>query len=381
MSRPALLLLVGLGACRAPDSLPSGAPDPAQGEVWLEAVADDWRASLVVDNGETGVWTVMPVQLFPQYATPEVVGLDDRGRCLISVSYSGKWTTIATLEDGEWLGGLAHADVDPRVAGAELYVGGRRGNLYQIVAYPHGALDQRLIAHLPGREIHTILAGELDPSSAGPELLVFTRPGGLYRLTPTGPDGRFETVHIGDLGGRVRDALVLPVQQGRALEMATVSRAGWLKILRMGADGPAWTLVHAAPMGKGRLTLAPVRPGRGTVLYSTQDDGLVLRHERGTDGAWSTETVFVGPKGPRGLAAGRFHADPEVESLALFGYSREVILLTRRKGGWESEVLFVDRDKGHWLSVAELDGRNGTDEILLSGYGARVVLLARPPGD
>jgi hypothetical protein len=91
--------------------------------------------------------------------------------------------------------------------------------------------------------------------------------------------------------------------------------------------------------------------------------------------------VHVGPQGPRGLAAGRFHADPELESLALFGYSREVVLLTRRDGGWESEILFVDRDKGHWLSVAELDGRNETDEILLSGYGARVVLLARPPGD
>ncbi|MEE8468320.1 MAG: hypothetical protein V3T22_07690 [Planctomycetota bacterium] len=381
MRHPGLLMLVGLAACRVPDARSPSAPDPAQGEVWLEAAAEDWRASLVVDNGETGVWTVKPVQLFPQYATPEVVALDDRGRCLISVSYSGKWTTTATLEDGKWLGGLAHADVDPRLDGAELYVGGQKGNLYQIVAYRHGVLDQRLIAHLPGREIHTILAGELDASNAGPELLVFTRPGGLFRITPTGPDGRFETVHIEDLEGRVRDALVLPAQQGRAPEVATVSRAGRVQLLSMGAKGPTWSLVHEAPMGKGRLTLAPARPERDTVLYTTQDDGLVLRHERTAHGSWNTETVHVGPQGPRGLAAGRFHADPELESLALFGYSREVVLLTRRDGGWESETLFVDRDKGHWLSVAELDGRNETDEILLSGYGARVVLLARLPGD
>jgi hypothetical protein len=54
--------------------------------------------------------------------------------------------------------------------------------------------------------------------------------------------------------------------------------------------------------------------------------------------------VHVGAQGPRGLAAGRFHADPELESLVLFGYDKKVVLLTRRKGGWESEVLFVDRD-------------------------------------
>ena len=32
------------------------------------------------------------------------------------------------------------------------------------------------------------------------------------------------------------------------------------------------------------------------------------------------------------------------------------------------------------MLAAELDGRNGTDEILLSGYGGRIVLLERPVG-
>ena len=66
--------------------------------------------------------------------------------------------------------------------------------------------------------------------------------------------------------------------------------------------------------------------------------------------------------------------------MAIFGYSKNVELLTRTDDGWQAETLFEDRDKGHWLSAAELDGRNGTDEILLSGYGARIVLLSRPPG-
>jgi len=76
-----------------------------------------------------------------------------------------------------------------------------------------------------------------------------------------------------------------------------------------------------------------------------------------------------------------FHPDPEVESVAVFGYSGKVQLLTRGPGDtWDVETIFEDRDRGHWLSVAELDGRNRTDEILGSGYGGRVFLLSRPPG-
>ena len=84
--------------------------------------------------------------------------------------------------------------------------------------------------------------------------------------------------------------------------------------------------------------------------------------------------------GRRGIVAGRFHADPQTESIAVFGYSKKVQLLTRERGSWRVETIFEDVDKGHWLAVGELDGRNATDEIILSGYGARVVLLARPPG-
>jgi hypothetical protein len=64
----------------------------------------------------------------------------------------------------------------------------------------------------------------------------------------------------------------------------------------------------------------------------------------------------------------------------VFGYSRKVQLLTREAGGWRAETIFEDVDKGHWMCAAELDGRNGTDEIVCSGYGARVVLLSRLPG-
>ena len=283
------------------------------------------------------------------------------------VSYSGKWTPRSTIGDGKWLGGLAHGDIDPRIDGAELYAGSQRGNIFQVVAYPHGAIDNRLIAHIEGREIHTLIAGER-------ELNVFTRPGGLYRLTPTGKDGRFLTQKIEDLPGRVRDAVRLNTG-----EIATVGRAGKLKLLRLTAKGAKWTTIYRGGMGKGRVTL---RPGRQTVLYTTHDDGRVLRHERTDDGdGWKSETIYLGPQGPRGLAAGRFDQDPAVETVAVFGYSGKLQMLSRRPGeGWKVRTIFRDIDKGHWLAVAEVEGRNATDEIIASGFGGRIVLLSRPPG-
>jgi len=295
--------------------------------------------------------------------------------------YSGRWKPYPIVYDRKWLGGLAHGDVDPRIAGRELYAGGKRGNLYQVVAYPQHALDCRLIAHLPGREIHTILAGELDPASDGPELLVFTRPGGLFRVTPTGADGKFETEHVAELSGRIRDAVVLPRSSEGTPRIATVSRTGRLELLTMTVTGPVWRLVYADAMGMGRVTAQPARVGQPLVLYATHDDGRILRHEEQAGGSWRTETIFCGPLGPRGIAAGQFHSDPDVETVAFFGYSRKVQLLSRVAGGkWTVETLFQDRHKGHWLAVAELDGRNGTLELLSSGYSGRIVMLSRPPG-
>ena len=96
---------------------------------------------------------------------------------------------------------------------------------------------------------------------------------------------------------------------------------------------------------------------------------------------WKKEIIFAGPQGLRGLVAGRFHENPEVETLAVFGYSKKVQILYKKPGmPWEVETIFEDRDRGHWLESAELDGRNATDEILGSGYGGRIFMLARPPG-
>ena len=366
MKQPLLGLLFACLCAAAPGDKNK---DPREGRVVLPGTSG-WEASLVIDNKGVGIWTVDSFQVFEQYACPEVVGLDNDGRCHVLASYSGRWTPITAVHDTKWLGGLADGDVDPRTAGSEIYVGSQRGNLYQIVAYPHAALDNRLIAHLPGREIHTIVAGDLDPRTKGRELLVFTRPGGLFRITPTGPDGKWETTHLQDLPGRVRDATIL------GDSIATVSRTGRLALLRVSNAGPQWETIYESAMGMGRIAYAPER---SHVLYTTHDDGRILRHERGTAG-WKTTMIYLGPEGPRGIAAGRFDADASVETVAVFGYSGKVQLLSRKQDGWQVETLFQDSDKGHWLAVAEVDGRNSTRELITSGYSGRVVLLSRPAG-
>jgi len=387
-----ILIAILVSACRSPaltgpeSSMTSNEPavaqagDPAKAAVPLPAAAG-WDAFLVMDNGDTGVWTVDAFRLFPQYGTPEIGGLDDQGRCLVLILYSGKRTPMILGHDGRWLGGLAHGDIDPRVDGCELYTGGQKGNLYQLTFHPHGAADFRLIAHLPGREIHTIVAGDVDPAQGGKELLLFTRPGGLYRVSPTGKDGTFETVHLEDLPGRVRNAVVLPERDGSSPEIATVSRTGRLELLTMTSRGPRWSTLYEDSMGMGRIVCSTNANDPNIVLYARHEDGRIMRFEKPSSGDWSSETIYRGPQGPRGIAAGAFCSDRGTETVAVFGYSSEVVLLSRRgKEPWSEEVIFKDRDKGHSLAVAEVDGRNATPEIIGSGYGGRIFVLARPPG-
>ena len=363
----------------SPASLVAAKADPAKAEVSLPALAG-WNATLVLDNAGVGIWTVEAFPVIPQSGTLEIVGLDDLGRAQICSGYSGKWTPTSVVSDGKWLGGLAHGEVDPRIEGSETYVGSQQGNLYQIVAWPHGVLDYRLIAHLPGREIHTLVAGEVDAANAGPELIVFTRPGGVYRVTPTGAHGTFEVKDLGDYDGRVRQALVLPAIGDEPPELATVSHNGRLEMLQLTTQGPRWRVVYRDAMGLSRIARRPSPDGAPLVLYTSHDDGRILRHERRPDDLWETETIYHGPQGPRGVVAGAFAESADVETVAIFGYSRKVELLTRAPDGWQTELIFEDLDKGHWLATAELDGRNGTREIITSGYSGRVVMLSRPPG-
>lgn len=67
--------------------------------------------------------------------------------------------------------------MDPRIAGAETYTGSQVGNLCQVVAWPYGILDCRLIAHLPGRDdTHEIITGGFSG-----RIVMLSRPPGFGR--------------------------------------------------------------------------------------------------------------------------------------------------------------------------------------------------------
>lgn len=379
-----IALALSLAGCKSVDSDPADPPAPTEakgppppthptaGQVLLDAESG-WQATLVLDNRKTGVWTVKVFPFFPIYGSPEVIGLDDLGRLFVMVSYSGKWYPMNVLRDGWWLGGLTHGDVDPRVPGAELYTGGKLGILYQVLPNEDGLPDGRRIANIPGREIHTILGGDLDPTSPGSELLVFTRPGALYRVTPMGENGAFEATLIEEYPGRIRDAVILP--DGKRI--ATVSRTGEMRILMLTTSGPKWETIYQVDMGLGRIAMDASGPN--LVLYTTHDDGRIGRHEE-RDGAWKHEIIYHGPQGARGVTVGRFDDDDKTETVAIFGYSGRVELLTGKAGKWKAETLFIDSTEGHWIATGELDGRNATDELVCSGFGGRIVMLFRPPG-
>lgn len=358
--------------------------DPTKGEVFLPA-APGWRATLV-HQSDAGIWYLAPGKVLPQYGCPEILGCDDKGRLTLLSCYSGKWTPYSGVPDGQWLALARPADVDPRLPGQEIYVGGKAGNVFQaqVRVRGPGAVDMTWteIAHFPGEEIHTIVAADLRPRSAGDELLVFTFSGAVHELVPnaSGVPG-FTSRKLEDVGGRVRDAVLLPATGDLEPRLATVARSGELALVGFSHEKFEHTTIAREPMGLGRVTRRSDPTGTGEVLYVTRDDGVVLRFEERSRGAWQREVIYAGPQGPRGIVAGRFHSERGREAVAVFGYSKQVQLVSRMPGQvWTVETIYTDADQGHWLSSFEVDGRNGTDEILASGFGGRIVLLSREPG-
>ena len=358
--------------------------DPTKAEVRLDA-AESWRAHLLY-AGKVGIWTVRSFQVQPWFACPEVVALDDSGMCTILRSYSGKWTPTHTVHDQQWLGPVVHGDVDPRHKGQELYTGGKSGRVFQVVPRRDGGFDTRCIASFVGEEVHTLIASNLRVERRGHELIAFTRSGRLFELLPNADPSAepgaestgFVSRELARVAGRVRDAVVVPGQRMMAPWVVTVSRAGEIAMLRLSGDiDVERRRIAKEPMGLGRVALASTRP---LTLFATRDDGVILRFEEKGEG-FAREIVYAGPQGPRGLVVGRFYKEKR-ESIAVFGYSKKVQIVSRRPNAnkWDVETIFTDIDKGHWLEVAELDGRNSTDEILGSGYGGRVFMLSRPPG-
>src|SRR5690349_19692722 len=223
---PALLpLLCTMLPAQAPSAAVGRPPAPPdisvrENEVLLGERAG-WVASLVLDLGaDTPLWTVASTKVLPQYGCDEVIGRDNRGQAHVLESYSGRWIPYTVIDDPAWLGAFAQGDVDARIPGPELYVAGKSGNVYQVVAHRQGVVDYRWLENIDGLEVHTLVAADVWPEHAGDELLAFTNPGALYVGVPHADRDGFAFEKVSDLPGRVRDAVLLPHAAGAPVEVA-----------------------------------------------------------------------------------------------------------------------------------------------------------------
>lgn len=350
------------------------------------SAGDGWRAEQI-HQADSGVWYLHVDKVVADYGQNEVIAADDKGRFLLLTVYSGQWTANSVVADGQWLAPTRAADVDPRVPGRELYAGGRSGTLHRVTLRPQPfarfTLESVEIGHAAGEEFHSVVAADLLPGG-NDELIAFAITGAVYQLVADGSGDTFTMRKVGHVPGRVRDCVVVPGDGSAPATMYGVSRSGDLVRVRLQANGKE---PHAAlqcdlllheDSGLGRIALAKGRPG---VFYVTRDDGVVVRVELAADGSVRRDAILACGLGLRGIASGRFFADDR-ECVAAYGYDRTVHLVHRRGGGggWQVDTIFQSAQKGHWLAVGELDGRNGTDELVASGFDGQIVLLSRPAG-
>ncbi|MEZ5964246.1 MAG: hypothetical protein R3F56_10410 [Planctomycetota bacterium] len=353
-----------------------------EGEAVLPA-ARGWHA-FRIHKSDVGIWYAHIAKVVPFYGANEVIACDDRGRLTVLSVYSGKWTAHDVTCDGQWLAPSRPADVDPRCPGREIYVAGKSGTLHRVTLdqQPFARFELRSveIGHVAAEEFHTVLAADLRPDHPGDELWAFAIQGRLFELSPRGASGdAFDTRQIATLPGRVRDALVIPDRPQAAPLVLAVARSGDLLGLRAHAGGVEQRVVTHESSGLGRIARRVPAPGEPEVVYVTRDDGVLLRLEaRGND--WQREVIYVGSQGLRGVACGRFYADGR-EAVAVYGYGKRVQIVSRTgTDPWQVETVFGSDEQGHWLAVGELDGRNGTDELVATGFDGTVVLLTRPAG-
>ncbi|MCB9834188.1 MAG: hypothetical protein H6807_17125 [Planctomycetes bacterium] len=362
-----------------PADLPAG--DPARGEIPLEGAAAGWNAFHLYTSETWRLHTIGAGLLSRANGSPQVVVMDEEGRTIILQGDSGKWAPHVVVQDEASMSAWAAGELDPRLPGAQIYLGGRSGRIFRVGTKGRGFVAEE-IARIEGSSLSQFVLGEIDPARPGPELLIVTNDGPVFMALPEpGTVGSLAIERVCDLGTRCRDAVLLPGRGGKPPRVAALLQTGEVTLLSFVGSEPKREILCDEPMSIARLARRRVAEGEPEVVYVARVDGLILRFEEKREGGWERRPIYAGPSGPRGLAAGRFDADARTETVAVFGYSKKVQLLRRPPGAsWQVETLFMDGGGGHWLTAAELDGRNATDELVAGGFGYHVFMLTRQPG-
>ncbi len=370
----AALVLCACAASVEPGHEPASAGDGARDGSGRAQVR--WTARTLWESDAT-VWSLLVADLLPRVAGLEVVAMDDKGRGALLETRGDDRAAWWLTMDGLWLGAAAWGDVDPTRCGNELYLAGGRGNVYQVVPLVQGGFDCRAVWFVPD-EIHALLVDDVVPHHPGPDLLACTLQGKIFHLLPGAQNDLWRGELLHQETERVRNTVAFDFVPGLpGKEILYVSRAGRLGLLGWRGRELEERIIHQAGEGLARVALGAARAGEPPPVYTAGDDGRIVRHVLGPSGAWQSRVIHECPAEARGVAAGRFTGDPGDESVAVFGYSGEVVLLVRKAGEdrFSAATIFTDSDKGHWLTAANLDPRNDTDEILICGYSGRVVFL------
>lgn len=362
----AVVAVVTASACGSPRDVSADAATGAP-VVWTATTV--WTGDGKVECVRTG-------DADPLSPGPEVVGVDDRGRVIVVRFPEARAEVV--FQHTARLTGLLVADVDPSVAGAEIYAGGHLegetgGAVFQIVL--GGSTPRTRLVYRGDAFVHAM--GCAPPAAPGgsPQLVV-TDYAAQVRLATPAPGGdvwparllhtepptdvvegtEMKDVVVGRIGGRGPRTAFIAVKSGRGIVLDLDDGTVDVALVERGG------IARAALDDAGRLWLA------GT-------EGRVLRVDGGPAG-WRVTPVFQDVAGLRGVVRGRFPVDGGVAPIAVFGYANACrALRPGSDGAWAATTLFEDEARGHWLAAADLVPGNAGDELALASYAGALRIL------
>jgi hypothetical protein len=114
---------------------------------------------------------------------PGVLVGGDKGKVTLARRQGERWVAEFITRDTGKIRGVAIADADGAVPGAELYACGYSKNVMQLVRDEHGFWTSKVI-FTARRPLHHLVAGDVDPAHPGPELVTCGHAGRLLVLSP-----------------------------------------------------------------------------------------------------------------------------------------------------------------------------------------------------
>ncbi len=345
-----------------------------RGDVVRWEAVEVWRGDAAFERVKVG----RPDASDPR---PQIVGVDQGGHVvLVHWTDGGPPRGEVLYTHPSELTGLYVGDVDPSVPGEEIYAGGNvsgeeGGAVTQVVVTPQGPRARRVWTGTGYVHAITRIPGD------APRLLVTTYTGELHVISPVSGEGPWDDRMIfrdPEAGSKdverpkIKDAGFLVDPTGRAPhEALVVWKTG--RALLIDLDRPdSARFVHDEDGGLSRVSPDPdggayVTGYKGRVLHFVRD-GTGLRVE-------CIDQEFT-DSGLRGVVQGRFPLPQGgVAPLAIFGFHRLCRALSQREGAWDATTLFRDVERGHTIEPADLVPGNDADELVLSGYSSRIVVL------